>query len=306
MHAMNLTHPPVNFEAPLQTQVPAPMPPSVNYHLIQPCNMRCKGCFATFHDVKAGLPKGILPKAETIELSRLLGERFKKVTFAGGEPTLVPWLKEAMAAAKRGGATVMLVTNGTKLTPAWLRSVQGVLDWVTISIDSPNPETHVRLGRSMKGKAVPTAQYLEIAKRVTRHGMRLKINTVVSSLNLHEDFRPLLLGLRPERWKLFQILPIEGQNDDNIAPLLITRAAFREFRARHEDIARFGVALVPEDNTAMTGSYAMVSPDGKFYDNATGSLRYGERILDIGLEEAWARVAFDADRFNQRGGVYDW
>ena len=27
-------------------------PPSVNFHLWEPCNMRCRFCFATFQDVK--------------------------------------------------------------------------------------------------------------------------------------------------------------------------------------------------------------------------------------------------------------
>lgn len=30
--------------------------PSVNYHIWEPCNMRCRFCFATFQDVKAELP----------------------------------------------------------------------------------------------------------------------------------------------------------------------------------------------------------------------------------------------------------
>ncbi len=43
--------------------------PSVNFHLWEPCNMRCKFCFASFQDVKSGiLPKGHLSKDETIRI----------------------------------------------------------------------------------------------------------------------------------------------------------------------------------------------------------------------------------------------
>ena len=61
--------------------------PSVNYHLWEPCNMRCKFCFATFQDAKIILPKGHLPKEESLELVREIAAiGFKKITFAGGEP----------------------------------------------------------------------------------------------------------------------------------------------------------------------------------------------------------------------------
>ena len=46
---------------------------SVNFHLWQPCNMRCNFCFATFEDVKRTvLPKGHLPREAALEVVRLL------------------------------------------------------------------------------------------------------------------------------------------------------------------------------------------------------------------------------------------
>ena len=47
--------------------------PSVNFHLWEPCNMRCKFCFATFQDVKkAILPKGHMKKEESLNVVRLI------------------------------------------------------------------------------------------------------------------------------------------------------------------------------------------------------------------------------------------
>ncbi|MBK9177852.1 MAG: radical SAM protein [Flavobacteriales bacterium] len=68
------------------------MIPSVNFHLWQPCNMRCKFCYATFHDVKRSiLPKGHLPKEQAIDVVRQLAAHgFQKINFAGGEPTPLP------------------------------------------------------------------------------------------------------------------------------------------------------------------------------------------------------------------------
>src|SRR5687767_9296339 len=93
-----------------------PLPPSVNFHLWRPCNMSCRGCFARFEDLgREVLPKGHLPRADALAVVALLAERFDKITFAGGEPTLCPWLPPLVAEASRRGATTMLVTNGTRL-----------------------------------------------------------------------------------------------------------------------------------------------------------------------------------------------
>jgi len=42
-------------------------------------------------------------------------------------------------------------------------------------------------------------------------GIRLKINTVVSKLNYNEDLSWLIKKIKPERWKVFQILRIRNQ-----------------------------------------------------------------------------------------------
>ena len=95
--------------------------PSVNYHLWNPCNMRCKFCFATFQDVKIQLPKGHLSKEESMKLIEEIADfGFEKITFAGGEPTLCPWISELIKLAKENGLTTMIVTNGSKLSDEFL------------------------------------------------------------------------------------------------------------------------------------------------------------------------------------------
>lgn len=49
--------------------------PSLNFHLYEPCNMRCKFCFATFQEIKKTiLPKGHLPFEDAEKLICMLGE----------------------------------------------------------------------------------------------------------------------------------------------------------------------------------------------------------------------------------------
>ncbi|HET7462266.1 MAG TPA: viperin family antiviral radical SAM protein [Longimicrobium sp.] len=284
-----------------------PLPPSVNYHLWAPCNMRCRFCFAPFQDVVSQvLPRGHLPLGEALRLVRLLARRFEKVSFAGGEPTLCPWLPELVAAAKAEGATTMLVTNGSRLAQS-IGRLQPALDWVTLSIDSASTHTLLTLGRAVQGKtALAPEQYIELATLVRRAGMRLKVNTVVTSLNWSEDLAPLIQSLHPERWKLLRVLPVEGQNSGSVEPLLCTDGQFAAFVQRHSVLTAEGIETVPEDNDDMRGSYAMVDPAGRFFDNASGGHRYTAPILREGIDEAWAQATFFMDRFDARGGRYEW
>ena len=115
--------------------------PSVNFHLWEPCNMKCGFCFATFRDVKREiLPKGHLNRDDCVAVvERLAAAGFQKINFAGGEPTLCPWLPDLVTAAKSAGMITAIVTNGSKLTSGYLDSMQGSLDWVTLSIDTIDP-----------------------------------------------------------------------------------------------------------------------------------------------------------------------
>lgn len=283
----------------------APMPPSVNYHLWAPCNMRCRFCFAPFEDVVATVaPKGHLPREESLRLTRALAERFRKVTFAGGEPTLCGWLPELVRAAKDAGATTMLVTNGSRLTEM-LPALAGALDWVAVSVDSARTETLVSLGRAVAGRrALTPEQYFDLSDAVRSAGMRLKLNTVVTRENADEDMRPFVRRFAPERWKVLRALAVEGQNTGRIEPLLCPSEAFAGFVDRHSELDREGIAVVAEDNEDMRGSYAMVDPAGRFFDNVQGGYRYTSPILHAGVEAAWSEVAFSMQRFLDRGGDY--
>lgn len=282
--------------------------PSVNYHLWEPCNMKCKFCFATFQDVKQTvLPKGHLSREDSLGVvDALVAAGFDKITFAGGEPTLCKWLDELIVRAKQGGMTTMIVTNGVMLTEAWLAKMKGHLDWVTISIDTLVAEEQIEMGRVQRGKPVTAENYEQIIAAVKRNNIRLKLNTVVSATNAKNDMSAFVLRVAPERWKIFQVLPIKGQNDAHIDDFVITDKAFADYVARHNWLNKIGITVVPEDNTAMTASYAMVDPAGRFYDNSLGELSYSQPILSVGVMEALQQVTIDIARFAARDGLYDW
>lgn len=282
------------------------MIPAVNFHLYEPCNMRCKFCFATFQDVKQSvLPKGHLPKEQALQVVReLAGLGFEKITFAGGEPTLCPWLPELIAQAKTEGMTTMIVSNGSRLSGAFFQENARYLDWITLSIDSLNPETNLAMGRAVLGrKPISEEGYLELIRQAKKWGYRLKINTVVCSKNHTEDLSDFISQAGPERWKIFQVLPVIGQNDREIADFVISEEQFAHFLSRH---SAFEGIMVPEWNDDMQGSYAMVDPAGRFYDTSSGTHQYSSPILEAGAEAAFQEMPYDFSKFMKRRGFYDW
>jgi radical S-adenosyl methionine domain-containing protein 2 len=282
--------------------------PSVNFHLWEPCNMRCKFCFAGFKDVKATiLPKGHLPKEDALEVVKRLGEfGFSKISFAGGEPTLCPWAMDLIEKAKSFGMTTMLITNGTKITEDYLNKLKGILDWIVISIDSLNPEVNSNSGRKVNSIGIPTKEDYE-AKigLIKKLGFRLKINTVVHRYNFSECMSDFIAGAQPERWKVMRMLPIEGQNDAWSNKMQISSEEFASFIERNR-LQGTETEVVPEDNNDMKGSYIMVDPAGRFFDNVTGKHIYSSPILKVGVPEALSEVQYSFEKFTDRKGFYDW
>jgi radical S-adenosyl methionine domain-containing protein 2 len=284
------------------------MIPAVNFHLWEPCNMRCHFCFATFQDVKQTvLPKGHLNKEKAIEVVLKLAEYgFEKITFAGGEPTLCPWLPELIKTAKNVGLTTMLVSNGSRLTDDFLQANKHHLDWITLSIDSINTETNIATGRAIYGKKPLTFNdYKNLTDRVKSFGYGLKINTVVTNKNCAESLSELIEYAQPVRWKIFQALPILGQNDAKIDSMIVSHEQFLKFIDNHKKQEKIA-SIIPESNSDMTGSYVMVDPAGRFFDNVGGTHNYSKPILEVGAQKAMGQVNYDSSKFINRGGLYKW
>ena len=287
--------------------MPPPIP-SVNFHLWAPCNMQCGFCFAPFHDVRSELlPKGHLEEQDCIRVVEALAEAgLAKINFAGGEPTLCPWLPQLIHRANELGMTTSVVTNGSRVTEDWLGQVGSSLDWVALSIDALNPAVLERIGRKTPNGPMSEDDYSRVSGMVKAHGVRLKVNTVVCRENCQDDMSAFILRVRPERWKILQVLPVAGQNDGGVERFVIDQRQFTAYVERHQGVAAHGVTLVPENNDLMTGSYLMVDPAGRFFDNTQGRHTPSSPILDVGVEAALRQVSVYPEAFERRGGLYEW
>ena len=283
-------------------------PLSVNFHLWQPCNYQCGFCFAGFEDVKKSvLPAGHLIQDKAEAVVRQLAEYgFDKITFAGGEPTLCPWLGNLISLAKDSGMTTMLVTNGSRLDKGLLEKFRPSLDWVVLSIDSLLPETNLKGGRFQNKRILPDASYYQsLIETIHASGFKFKINTVVHRHNKEEIMAGFIERVNPLRWKIFKVLSIENQNQGTYGNFEISNEEFSLYLRRNASSGLEKI-MVAEDNEAMSESYLMIDPAGRFFDNSTGAYRYSDAVFDVGVEKALAAINFDYGKYLNRGGVYNW
>ncbi len=265
--------------------------------------MRCKFCFATFVDLDAVSQDN----ERALKILRELAEYgFRKITFAGGEPTLWKKLPELLSEAKNLGMTTMVVTNGWNLlNDTYWDRLKTNLDWLILSCDSVTESCNESSGRVVKGKSMSREDYVALCKKAKSAGIKLKVNTVVSQQNALDDMTSFIREVEPLRWKIFKALPVAGQNDKNRGAFEVSDEEYQEYLLRHASLGEM-VELVPEDNDAMTGSYVMVSPEGSFFDNTKGKHTYSDPILTVGIETALSQVSIDVKKFYKRGGEWSW
>lgn len=267
---------------------------TISFHIVKPCNMACKFCYATFEDFTVN--KQLTYAEIVIILDKLKAAGVEKVTFAGGEPMLYKKLDLIIMYAKHIGFTTSIITNGTFLTPSWLSTMRGKLDWIGISVDSLNPETNKKIGRSStKGEL----DYYALVDMVNKYGYKLKINTVVNIHNQREDLTDFITYSMASRWKVFDTLPVKGQNDKQFEQIRSTEFDKFVIRNNHSSI-------VVESNDLMTGSYLLVDPLGRFFENTHGTHTYSSSLIDNSVEVCLSQITLRKNKFLERGGIYKW
>jgi radical S-adenosyl methionine domain-containing protein 2 len=271
---------------------------AVNFHINHMCDARCTFCFSKFNGNPDDLP--VADAMRVIDELRTAGA--EKLTFAGGEPTLHPHLGALVDHAKSVGLVTSIVSNGARLEEIIGAHGHNV-DWVCVSVDSADEFTQQALGRGRGGHVVRAIRLSDLCRA---RGIRFKLNTVVTALTWQEDMSALVSRMAPERWKVFQVMRVAGQNDGRVEPLLISKDQFESFQQRHACLAAGGFPAVAEADDSMIDSYVMVDPMGRFFGNSGHVHSTSSPILAVGVRAALAEVGFDPSKFDARGGKYAW
>jgi len=288
----------------------------VNWHVTEACNYRCRYCYSTWQrasgqsdvirDAEAGtrlldtLWQFFRPDNVSHPLRQMLHWSHVRLSFAGGEAMLYPQQVARLAHhAHQLGMRVSLITNGSRLPSdnnALVELAQS-LDVLGLSLDAFSTQRNQAIGRTDAQGRTVSLQNLTRQLAVLRNAnpsLQVKVNTVVNALNAGDDLRQELALLRPDRWKVLRMLPVLGQE------LAVSDAAFADFVARHADA---GPQTSVEDHQDMLGSYIMIDPQGRFFQNATGhtgSYFYSPPITASNVEHAFLSVPFSAQKFAAR------
>jgi len=299
---------------------PAPHPPPSRARAAG--NYACSFCFHT-EKTREHAPAAELKRA----ISLVAAAGAKKLNFAGGEPLLFkPLLGELLAHARGLGLYTSVITNGALLERAWLADHARSLDMLGVSFDSARDATNFAHGRWPRKGGLPAAPAAGADSRAGRHllraaalaaefGVPLKVNTVVTRRNAGEDVSALINAAAPARWKVFQVLALDGENcgagaKADVAPLLVDRAAFDAFLARNRAGLRAPGILKEEPNEVMQASYVLLDERARFLDSSRGGKVPTQSILDVGVEAAAAELlasgggGFDHAAFVARDGAF--
>ena len=269
----------------------------VNYHITNRCNYHCTYCFGKFDGQKDPTPDDAKKIVDNISLYFTQNNITDgRINFAGGEPTLYAHLDELIDYTSSLGIRVSIVTNGSLLTPERIRSWQGKVSCIGTSIDSIDCDTNLVIGRCYKNKVIPLSRWSELAKAIHDRDIDLKINTVVSRLNLNENLSELYRVLSPKKIKLFQMHLIDGINDQ-AKPYEITEREFESFCKRHK---AFESVMVAEPCGNMENSYLMVNPEGEFQLNNNGIYQTFGNLNTTSLSEILKTVPLDPEKFGSR------
>lgn len=272
----------------------------VNLHITERCNFKCRYCFAHFEDKN---DMGLSDWKRVIDNLKRSG-MVTQINFAGGEPVLHKDFAEIVDYAYGQGFELSVISNGSLLLDR-LNLPQDFFRKITtlgISVDSIVPETLQKLGCCDAGGNVLTkeklARLLSVAK-TENPDLVIKLNTVVTNLNVGEKLTHLERELPVARWKFLKTKRFDDGKRTNKS-LEIGEEMFQAFLRRN---ARMQGESISE--SSLTRSYIIIDNRGSLIDNAEDNYKTVGSLLCEDFRTVFSRYAFDeelyADRYEKVG-----
>ena len=159
------------------------LPHVVAWNLTRRCNLACSHCY-----ISAGSWHAAAGELDTSDCTRILDQLLAVnpaplLIMSGGEPLLRDDLETLAEHGSRSGATVVVGTNGTRLTDARIRSLKDAgVQGVAVSVDSLEERYHDRF-RHGQGSLQQT---LAAVERLRTHRLDFIVQTTVTRGNRAE------------------------------------------------------------------------------------------------------------------------
>ncbi len=175
-------------------------------HILTACNLSCAHCYINPREHGSTM----LSREQMEAWIRLFDDSAKSsnIIFLGGEPTMHPDLVFGIEVAKSCGYGVTVDTNGYLFHDFLERVNPAHLDYLSFSLDGPDPETN----DPIRGEGVFKVCTANLRKAVER-GISTSLIYTVSSRNIDalERMVPLLEDLGVQRF-FIQVIGLRGKS----------------------------------------------------------------------------------------------
>lgn len=296
----------------------------INWHITESCNYHCNFCFAKWNK-----PAEIWDSLENVQrVISNIRHHFRsqgifkiRLNIVGGEPVMFPErLWNVVETAYNNEMEISIITNGSHLEN--IRPFAHLISQVGISIDSLNHETNMKIGRECCGKTIcleALHQKIEDLRKVNPD-IKIKLNTVVNSLNFNEVLVEQFARLHIDKWKILRQRPFNGNpgiSDYQFYAFLRNNYNENLMQANapkpHKDLLVAFIAcedieksdepqkvIFIEGEDVMTESYLMISPDGRLFQNGTEEYTYSRPLTEVSFADALSDIKFDSEKFESR------
>lgn len=290
------------------------------YMITNKCNLACTYCVLENSKEQLALELNLEGKKKLIHhLYRKLN--FRSLTLTGGEALvigekknndfmeLLDYLKQFKSTDPNTNLNLHLYTNGIKLTPEIADKMVGVIDEVSINIDSANNTILKKLGRSKKYNYFNT--FIQVCTLLSSRKIKIKLHTVLCSVNKDEiinDFSIILDALQDNNinvsnWKLYQYMSYDVPEIDKEHK--ITRNSFEFIKdAISKKVSNTSIKLHFKDNTEMNESLFNILPYGNAQymsagDSWSTSQRTDSLVKYNSIEELFLNNKLDQTAFKK-------
>jgi MoaA/NifB/PqqE/SkfB family radical SAM enzyme len=253
-------------------------PDRVSLNFVDRCNMSCRFCYIPF-DGMAPDRKQALSVVDTV-LSWGIGS----ITIGGGDPLMYPWFGDVLRRINESRPDLFVQVDTNLLTAgvAALSELRHMEHMLGIPLDTLRPDVAFAMRRNRRHPAV----VVDRVREAVRAGFCVKINTVVSRLNV-DDLRDLATYISDSKvalWSLYEFWPIGERAILNAPQLSLTH---EEYRAAVDGVStRCAPAEVEAGSIEdRRGAYFFVTPTGRAYTVDASSASTYRELGNILTEE---------------------
>jgi MoaA/NifB/PqqE/SkfB family radical SAM enzyme len=254
----------------------------VIFNFLDRCNMTCKYCYCPF------LRQSVDPKLCHRIVAHCLHLGARVITFGGGDPFMYRFIHDLVKQARDGGVFVHVDTNALSMRKADHDAIRRHVGLVGLPLDGPDAQSHGR----MRGSARHFDIVLGHLDRLCDMGVRVKVNTVASKLNIDclVALAELLRNRALFRWSIYQFWPFDEITQAN-NEYGLPRERFDEELKRINSLGLpFPVEAGPVSERA--GTYFFVTHTGLVYSNSAeqeSQYQFLGSIFDDNTIDAWLR-----------------